>query len=443
LGGRDRRQLLILAAVTIPIGVAIVVGQAVVALVVPSIAGVLALLLLCDGLADPNGTKADSHRLLRWTMAAFTAHLVFGIIVMSSIRLIYYLGGDATTYHDFARWLVEFGPSSLEKGLQIGKEGYYYTLAGLYRVFGVHALAGIALNATLAAALIPLLTDATRRRFGTEAARPVAPLVLLFPSIFIFTSQLLKEAPILFLVAVALNAAVRVSDRVTPLGLLTLTMSLAVLLTFRGPIAAVAGVAFIAGNALSKREVVSGLTTGLSAIAVAAAVVIGIGVGQTGIQVTLESSSLQEATRVRAGLAQGTDSGFGAEVETSTARQAFSYLPIGLSRFAIGPFPWEIRGPRQLPALFDVLVIWWLLPKAWRGFRAASAKQGRRLAVFLLPAGAMAMVLSLSVGNLGVLVRERMQVFILLVPIIAFGLTLRPAQTAPADIESKERTSVG
>jgi hypothetical protein len=442
LSGRDRRQLLIVALVTVPVGAAIVIGQGLVALVVPTIAGVLGLLLLCDRLADPQGDRREAHRVLRWTMAAFAAHLFFGVLVMSSIRLVYYLGGDATTYHSYASWLVEFGQGSLAKGLQIGKEGYYYTLVGLYKVLGVHALAGIALNATLGAALVPLLTDATRRRFGTAAARAAAPLVVLFPSIFIFTSQLLKEAPILFLLAVALNAAVRVSDRVSPLRLLTLTLSLALLLTFRGPIAAVAGISFIAGIALSKREVVSGLTTALSAVAVAAAVVVGIGVGQSGIQVTLESSSLQDATRVRAGLAQGTDSGFGSDVETSTARQALSYLPIGLSRFAIGPFPWEIRGPRQLPALADVLAIWWLLPKAWRGLRAGISRQGRRLTVFLLPAGAMATVLSLSVGNLGVLVRERMQVFILLVPILALGLSLRSVRAAPADTARREPTLV-
>lgn len=425
---------LIVALIAIPLGAAIVVSQSSVALVVPAVTGALGLIVLCHALADPKDPAVE-HRILHWTMGAFAVHLLLGLVITNTPSAVYYLGGDAGTYQTFARWIVEFGKGSLAGRLEIGKEGFYYMLVGLYKVFGFHSAAGLAVNAMLGAALVPLVTDTTRRLFGPYAARPVAPIVVLFPSIFLFSSQLLKEAPILFLISVALNAAVRMVDRVSPGNLVALTTSLAVLLTFRGPIAAVAGVALLAGIALGKREVLSGLTAGFSALAVLAVLVIGIGVGQSGVQSAIKSSSLKESNRVRAGLAYQTQSGFGSEVDTSTASQALTYLPVGLTRFAFGPFPWEIRGVRQLPALVDALVLWWFAPKAWRGLRSALRTHGRRLAVLLLPAGAMAFVLSLAVGNLGILVRERMQVLILVVPIIALGVSLRQVATTTPDAE--------
>jgi hypothetical protein len=190
----------------------------------------------------------------------------------------------------------------------------------------------------------------------------------------------------------------------------------------------------VTGIALGKRQVLSGFTTGLSVLAALAVVVIIIGVGYSGIRASMQASSLEEANRVRAGLAHGSQSGFGSDVDTSTPRQALSYLPIALTRFALGPFPWEVRGVRQLPALADVIVLWWLFPKAWRGFRVGFRTTGRRVAVLVVPAIAMAAVLSLSVGNLGILVRERLQVLILLVPILALGLSVRSAPHPPSEL---------
>ena len=436
--GRRPPSLLIVAGVALPVGAAIAVLPALAALVVPTVAATLILLALCRALGDREGTGTD-RRVLRWTMAAFAAHLLFGLVVAKTPSAIYYLGGDAGTYHTYAAWLVEFGKGSLAGGLQTGKEGFYYTLVALFRVFGIHDESGLALNAMLGAALVPLLTDTTRRLFNRDAAHWVAPIVVLFPSVFLYTSQLLKEAPILFLLAVALNAAVRLAQRVTISGLAVLAGALALLLTFRGTIALVAGIALIGGITLGRREVLSGMVTGMAVVAVLAVVVVGVGVGHSGVQSALQSSSLQDASRVRTGLAYNSGSGIGGDVDTSTARKALSYLPVGLARFAVGPFPWEIRKVSQLPALLDMLALWWLAPKGWRALRAGARARDRRLAVFLLPAAATAVVLSLSVGNLGILVRERMQVLILLVPLLAYGISLGAAggepepESAPAE----------
>jgi hypothetical protein len=432
------RRLLRVAWFALPLGALVVFDPAAIALVVPTTVGVLALGVLCTKLRDPEGTPEQATRLVAWTMGALFGHLIFGLIVTNTPRAVYYLGGDAGTYHTYATWITEFGTKSLTHGLQQGKEGFYYTLVALYKVFGPHKAAGLALNATLSAAMVPLLADVARRLFGSAAAREVPPMVVLFPTVFLFTSQLLKEAPILFLLVGATDAAVRMADRITLVNLAVFTGAVALLLTFRGPIALVGGAGLVAGVAVAKREVLSGLTAGVSTVAVLAVFVLVVGVGYSGVRDTLQSSNLAATNNIRSGLANGSNTGFGSDVDTSTARRALSYLPVGLSRFAIGPFPWELRSVRELPAMADVAVLWALLPSAFRGYRQGFRRIGRRLAVLVGPAVTIAIVLSLSVGNIGILVRERMQVFVLVVPVMALGLSLRHPQPEPVAAPARE-----
>ncbi len=427
-----------MAGLAVFLGAAIVRTEAVIALVAPATLGVLLLLVLQRFLHDPDREPGDETRLVHWMMAAFAAHLVFGLAVTYTPAALKYLGGDANIYHTYAKWMLDFGKSSLGPlGLERGKEGFYYTLLGLYKVFGPHPHVGLALNATLGAALVPLVTDTTRRLFGTAAGRNVAPIVVLLPSVFLFTSQLLKEASVLFLLALAANAAVRLIERVSLSASLMTAVSLALLLTFRAPVALVAGAGLLLGVAFGKRQVLFGFTTGLGTLAVLAVMITTVGLGYSGFQSAIERSNLEESNRQRSGLAYQSGTGFGADVDTGTASKAIVYLPVALTNFAFGPFPWQVRGIRQLPALVDVIALWILWPSLWRGLRFGVREQGRRMAVLLLPAVTIAAVLSLSVGNFGILVRERMQVMILVVPVIAYGWSLRRRRApAAATIES-------
>ena len=417
----------VLTAVTL--GAAIVWAEPLMTLASTVTLGVMMLVVLQRFLSDPGAEPGSDNRMLQWMMVGFGAHLLFGLAVTYNAAALMYLGGDAIGYHIAAKWMLEFGQQSLGEALPAGKEGYFYLLAGLYRIFGPHMEAGLALNATLGAALVPLVSDSTRRLFGPAAARRVAPIVVLMPSFFLFTSQLLKEASILFLFAVATNAALRILDRVSLSATVITAVSLALLFTLRAPVALVGGTALLVAIVVGRRQVLSGLTTGLTTFAVLALMVTTIGIGATGVRTALERSNLAESNRQRAGLAHQSNSAFGADVDTGTARQALAYLPVALTNFLIGPFPWQVRGLRQLPVLVDVIALWMLWPSLFRGVSSGLREKGRRVLVLLLPALTMAGVLSLAVGNYGVLMRERMQVIILLVPFIGCGMAMRSRST--------------
>lgn len=387
----------------------------------------LGIVLLLVRVYGAEATPEEQANTLRWALVAFAAHLFASLVISYWTPSVRFFGGDALTYHSAAEQIVRHWTSGAAlPRLPSGREGFYYLLAGLYWVFGPYTAAGLALNAALAAGLIPVVGDTTRRLFGDGPVRFVAPLLLLLPGLFVWTSQLLKEAPILFLIAVGINCAVRLTDRLATGWILLLAADVAVLLTFRGHVAVFIAAGLFAGLLLSRAQLVSGVATGAVVLATVALFVLGGGVGESGFEVVTRSD-LEQANIVRQGLAYNTGSGFGSDVDISTSRRAVAYLPVGLVNFLLGPFPWQLGGTRQLVALPDVLATWWLIPRLVLGLRLARARIGRRLRVVLLPAAFLSGVLALVISNYGTVIREREQVVVILIPVIALGLAARGA----------------
>lgn len=424
-----------LAAVAIPLafcgGALVVVAPAIVALCVPLLLGIGLIGGMFLYIDDYD--RSTRSWLLKWTAASFFLHLVLSIAITSWGPALEYLGGDSRTYHDGARAIADHWSDNYAfPRLPPGKEGFYYLLAVLYTAFGPHALAGLAVNAALSACLVPLTFDTTARLFGTESARRVVRPLVLIPSFLIFTAQLLREPGVLFLLAVAINASVRLRASIQPRELLVLAASISVLFTFRANVAFVFAIALVIGLFVSRSNVVAGLSTGASFAALLALLTVGVGIGYSGYELSAEAD-IEQVAVIRDDSSRAS-SGFGQDADISSAGRAVAFLPAGVIQFLAGPFPWQIRGPRQLPAALDVAVLWWLAPSLVRGLRSALATHGRRMFLILTPAILLTIMLSLFVGNFGTLVRERLQVTLLLLPLIAHGRALRSPRPSSTPI---------
>ncbi len=201
-------------------------------------------------------------------MASFAIHLALGLLIINSRSAVTYLGPDALSYDAVARAIVNhWSHGDRMPLLALGKEGYYFLVASLYWIFRPATWAAVALNAALAAALIPIVSDTTNRLFGRAAARYVPAVLLLVPGMLLWPSQLLKEAPFFFLLAVAANCAVRLVNKYSPLPLLVLVAVLPSMLWFRAQLslAVIAGV--LAGIVFGHRDLVVGVVGGLVAVA--------------------------------------------------------------------------------------------------------------------------------------------------------------------------------
>lgn len=410
-------------------GVMQVTSGGTIALLAPALLAPMVLAVLVRSLIHWDDDPSAQRRLLTWTMLSFALHILFALALNDvSATLAQAFAGDSVGYHNTALAIYRHWTEALPiPFVPSGKEGFYYLLAGVYWLLGPHRSAGLVVNAALAAALVPVVSDTARRLYGAAAARYVAPLVVLLPGIFFFTSQLLKEASVLMCVAAAANFATRLVKRTGPPALVGLATAMILLFTFRSYVALVMTVGFVAAIFIGK-GVISGVGTAVAAAGLVA-VLLSVGIGSSGYD-TAVGADLEQASVVHKGLQQGANSKFGAGADIATAGGALSYLPSGLANFALGPFPWQIRGVRQLPAVPDVLAWWLLLPALWQGLRKSLRRIGRRTLVLLLPALMSTIVLTLSLSNFGIVVRERMQVVILLVPLISLGLAERAARRA-------------
>ncbi len=431
---QSSKRGLLMVVVAALLGASIVLAGEIAALVVPSIASLLVLLHLVKRVGTAVDDSEYRRRIRWWTVVSFLAHLlVASVITHGGLQLIF--GPDAPHYHSGAQEIVRHWKDGLPlpSYLPAGKTGFYYLLAICYWVFGPHVSVGLVVNAALAAAIVPLMTDSTRRLFGTDAARHVPPLIVLIPGLFLWTAQLLKEAPILFLIAVAVYFAVRLVERVALAPLIGLGVAFVLLFTFRAWIGLVLAAGMIAGIVVDARQLVAALGRGIGVIAVVALFTIVLGLGYSGYEVAV-NSDLEGANTVRQDLAAAS-TGYAADADISTPRGAVSYLFVGLPQFLFGPFPWQFSSARQLPVVPDVCVWWALLPATWRGLWECRRRPDLRASVLVLPAIGLTLLLTLAIGNFGTMVRERTQVTLLLIPLIALGLAvrkLRPPSLPPA-----------
>jgi hypothetical protein len=423
---------LVIAMFGAALGALIAGGGPAIALLVPTWVGWFGLAALVRFLVPDDPEVA--RRILRWTVAGFFTHLLLGLVISYGGAFIQkYLGApDANAYHVNAVLLVRHWTDAFPTpDLPAGKEGFYYLLAALYRVLGPHRVAGLAVNALLSAALVPLMYDTTRRLFGSEAARYAPPLIVLVPNLLIFSSQLLKEAAILFLIAVIINCTTRLSERFSVVSLVILGSGVCLLLTFRAWVALVLLAGVLGSVGFARRDFIAGFGAGVSAVVVVAAV-LAFGLGYSGYR-TASKANLREAQAVRESTSVGVGSGFDAEADVSNPVAALSYLPRGLLAFMLGPFPWQIGRATQLAVVPDLLVWWFLLPSLWRGVRQGGSLVGRRILVVVLPAFAVSSLLALSVGNFGTVVRERAQPLLILVPVVALGWAVRARREPPGE----------
>lgn len=426
-------EAIVAGAVAVAVGVAVSQAPAVVAIAVPTVAAALCLGILVRALCEP-GDPASAALVGRLTLLSFVAHLAVGLLIVQSDAAIEALGGDANTYHFGARVIVDHwnGRATADLTfLQPGKEGFFYGLAALYWLLGPYVAAGLAVNAALAAGVVSLVHDTTRRLFGRDAARIAVLLYLVLPGFLIWTSQLLREAVVVFLLAAAANATVRLHQRATPAAVGGLVVALALLFTVRANVALLAAGGLAVGLALGRRRVAAGAVTACVVALLVLLLVPVAGFGERGFQATTDAD-LEQVDLARRDLATTAESGIAPEADVSTPGAAVRFLPLGVVAFGFGPFPWTASNLRQLAGVVEAMTLWAVVPLLVRGWRRSRVVIGRGRLVLGIPAAVLAVALSLFVGNYGTVVRERLQVTILLLPFAAYGWVARPRRVGAA-----------
>lgn len=366
-------------------------------------------------------------------LGALAVRLAFGMFV-HAYDLREFFGGDAETY-DFLGWkLVEYwtGQISIEDSFlqramatQGPGWGMNYLAGGVYYLLGRNIFAAQSFCAVFGAATAPMVYFCAVKMFRNKrVAKLSAVAIAFFPSFIMWSSQLLKDGLIIFLLVLAMTMVLQLQEKFNYAGLLLLILSLFGILSLRFyifymVIIAVGG-SFIVGVTGTTQSIVR---------RTAVLVLLGLGLTYLGVlrNATFEFETfgnLESVQRSRMDLATTADSGFGSEIDVSTAEGAISVVPIGFLYLMFAPFPWEMKNFRQAITLPEVLVWWSMIPLLVAGVWYTIRHRLRSSIPVLIFSLMLTLAYSIFQGNVGTAYRQRTQIQVFLFIFISVGISL-------------------
>ena len=353
--------------------------------------------------------RAD--RLVRdLSVVSFVGHAVVALVIWYRVPTL--IAGDAFVYDAQALGSLE---------ARAGKEGFSILLGGLYKTFGTTPVVGLLLNALLTGLLVVVVAKTAGRLGGERAARIAAVTALILPPFIWWGSQLLREAPMWILIALAADAAVAMAieglswRRAAWLLVVCLAM-----LTVRAPVAAVVAVSLALGLVLASAPRPGDHIRRVAMIGGAILLAFFLFPRFEALQ-SLEEENSASIVYSRNYLATA-NTGFGEESALTTSGLV-GQLPSALPLVVFGPLPWQLPSS-GLAAVADTFAWWFILYWGVRGFGPLHRRFGRASWVLIVPAAALVGVLALTLANFGIVIRMRAMIVVLLLPYASVGLAL-------------------
>ncbi len=395
--------------------------------------------LLCGVLAGFAGwifyhQRENGSFLVKIFVAALLIRILLGtIIFMFDARA--FFGGDAIHYDYYGtaqlaawhgdRYFKALMDVYISGGLA-GAWGMLYMVAGVYALLGRNVLAVQMVVAVMGAATAPVIYLCAAHVFkNLRVARFSAFAVAFYPSLVLWSSQGLKDGPIVFFLAVAILMTLKLGDKFNFKYVAILVLALFLVLTFRFYVfymifAAVAG-AFVIG--MQKVTATS--------FARQFAIIILMGLALTYLGVTRYASvhlnyytRLERVQQSRLDSAVSAQSGYGREVDVSTSEGALKTIPLGLVYLLFAPFPWQLTSLRQSITLPEMIIWWASFPLLILGIWFSIKYRLRQISPVLIFTVMLSLAYSIFQGNVGNAYRQRSQLLVFYFIFVGVGWVL-------------------
>lgn len=375
----------------------------------------------------------DKDVLTTLFLAALVIRLAFGLFV-HVYDLRDFFGGDALTYDfnggrilDVWQGLADVSDMRYQRAVYTGSPGWgmNYLVAIIYMVVGKNILAAQSFCAIVGAATPPMVYFCAKKIFvSRNVAKTAAIAVAFFPSFIIWSSQLLKDGLIIFLLVVAITMVLQLQEKFGYAAVAVLVFSLFGIISLRFYIFYMVATA-VAGSFLL------GLSNTSASILRGAAILVVIGLSLTylgGIRdasVAFDSfGDLDRLQNSRLDQSQSGESGFGEDTDVSTVEGAISAIPVGFAYLMFAPFPWQAASLRQAITLPEVLLWWAMMPLMISGIWYAVRNRLRSAFPILFFSLMLTLAYSVFQGNVGTAYRQRTQIQVFLFIFIAVGWEL-------------------
>ena len=390
----------------------------------------------------------DKEYVTRVFLAALAARLGFGLFV-HTFDLRDFFGGDAITYDFVGNRLMEIwsGRSVVDDFLSrravstTGSGwGMNYFVGAIYFILGRNILAAQSICGVIGAATAPMVYICAKKIFdNVRVAKYSALFIALFPSFIIWSSQLMKDGLIIFLLVLAMTMILQLQEHVSYAGAAVLATSLFGIMSLRFYIfymvvVAVAG-SFLVGTKNSFQSIV-GRT---ASIVILGLMLTYFGVVRTATVDLNRFGNLEAVQRSRLDQAMSAKSGFGADVDVSTTEGAMAAIPIGLTYLMLAPFPWQVGNLRQTITLPEGLLWWAMIPFMIAGFWYSLRHRLRRAFPVLIFSVTLTLAYSIFQSNVGTAYRQRTQIQVFLFMFIAVGWVLLKEKRENVQIERRRR----
>ena len=378
-----------------------------------------------------NRIKVEPSFLLKLFIGALLTRVFIGTLIYY-FSLQEFFGGDALTYDSLGNSLLEVwqGKLYLKKMLEQwsvgGGWGMLYGVASLYGIIGRNMLAVQFVNAVVGAATAPAAFICAHHIFkNLTVARVTAFFVAFFPSLVLWSSQGLKDGPIVFFLVIAILATLKLGEQLSAKYFVILVVSLLGLLSLRFyvfymAVAAIGGSFLIGMRQASARSLAQQLV-----------VVVGIGLALTYVGVLRTASgqfeqygSLSQVQRSRGDLAATANTGFGKDVDISTTSGALSAIPQGAAYLLFAPFPWQLANLRQSITLPEMLIWWMSFPLLVLGIWFTIKHRLRQSLPILIFTSMLTLAYSVFQGNIGTAYRQRSQLLVFYFIFVSVGYVL-------------------
>jgi hypothetical protein len=375
---------------------------------------------------------SDKQFLLRLFFAALGVRYFLAYIVYTH-NYQAFLGGDAITYDAFgyalaqswrglvdsnAPWLVNYS------GVTRSGFGMFYFVAGIYYAIGQNPLAIQLINCAFGAAVcvtgyrISMLVYPHIR-----VARTVAIMTAFSPSLILWSSQELKDGPIVLCLCLCILFTLRVRTKFEVKSFIFLLASLVCLYTLRHYMSYIMFAAIAGALLFTTKKQFSPLRLLQGGIMV---VIIGLAFSYFGAGETAKQAlDVQKVQRSREWNARAANSGFGGDVDITDPNAAIEFLPVGVLYVLLAPFPWMITNFRQLITLPELMAWWLLMPMMFKGFWFVIRNHLRRSFVVCTFVVGLTLAFALFESNAGTAYRHRSQLYVFFFVFMSIGLELR------------------
>lgn len=398
----------------------------------------------------------DDPALVRILVFALIAKLVFSVARYWMVNRLYGGGGDSTRYAsqgwEFAQQVrsgslvphIENIDAVVDPTRRIIKlTGYVFV------VTGKSLFAGFFLYSWAAFWGCVLFVRGVRRAFPEMDQRRYLYLVMFWPSLLFWPSSIGKDAVMVLFLGVATYGACRLlAPRAQAIGLVPLGIGIGGMLLIRTHVALMAVLALTVGAAFAivggaRADSASGRARAIRIASLAVLVVLSLFVAtQTSrffSDIAGEATSGTDALEITKRRTQQGGSAFEPIVVTSPVQ-----VPAATISVLFRPFPWEARNVGSMISAGEAGLIAVLLAVSWKRLLRWPGSAWRRPVLVYSAAYCLMFVVAFSsIGNAGILARQRSQMLPLLFVAVAVPATRWWCDKAADAAEPADGTSRG